>query len=82
MLVRGPHWIRWLVLAAAGVIGLLGAFMLGAYIYGVIDLVGTDAADRSWLFWGLGLGLFGAIALAMGVGMGIWGWKLGRDHLS
>ena len=67
------------MLAAAVVISLLGAFMLGTYIYGIVDLIVTDAADRSWLFWGLGLGGFGAIVLAFGVGLGIWGWRLGRD---
>lgn len=46
--------------------GLLG---IGFYGYGVIEILITRPADRSWLFWGLPLGLGGAISLFTGVGL-------------
>jgi hypothetical protein len=35
----------------------------------VIDIVVDEPADRSWIFWGLGLASIGLALLAAGIGL-------------
>ena len=54
--------------------------MLGAYVFGAIEVVVEDAPDKSWLYWGLALAFFGGVFLAMGVGLAWWSWRLGKKN--
>lgn len=59
--------------AAALVLGLVlvgfGLMGIGFYGYGVVEIIITRPPDRSWLFWGLPLGIGGATALVTGIGL-------------
>lgn len=48
---------------------VLGLVLVGFYLVGVVEIVIEQPADRSWLFWGLGIAGFGATVLAGGVGL-------------
>ena len=70
---------------AALTLGILliapGLFFLGSYVAGVVDIVIDQPADRSWLFWGLGVAFIGITLLVSGIAL-IVVWRttrLGRD---
>lgn len=44
-------------------------FAVVAYIAGLIDIIVSQPADRSWIFWGLGLAAIGLALLGAGVGL-------------
>lgn len=47
----------------------MGLFGIIAYIAGVIDIIVSQPADRSWLFWGLGLAAIGLTLVGAGIGL-------------
>lgn len=51
------------------VLTLLGLVGVGAYLVGVVDIMIDQPADRSWLFWGLGIAGPGATLLIGGIGL-------------
>lgn len=51
------------------VLTVLGLVGVGAYLVGVVDIMIAKPADRSWLFWGLGIAGPGATLLIGGVGL-------------
>ena len=55
--------------ALGGVLIAMGVFAVGAYVVGVVDILVEKPADRSWLFWGAGLAMFGLIVAGIGVGL-------------
>lgn len=52
--------LRTSALAVGIALTLLGLVLVGFYLFGVVEIVIEQPADRSWLFWGLGLAGFGA----------------------
>lgn len=56
-------------LLAGIVLTVCGLFFLGAYVAGVIDILIAQPADRSWLFWGLGVGFIGITLLVGGIAL-------------
>lgn len=63
--------LGWTLCIGGGLLALVGAWAIGAYIWGVIDVLGD--ADQSWIFWGLallfiglGAGAIGALAIRAG----------------
>jgi uncharacterized membrane protein len=61
------------VLVAGGLFGVI------AYIAGVIDIFISQPADRSWLFWGLGLAVIGTAMIGAGVGLLVF-WRQTRPE--
>ena len=59
----------WIVLVLSTLLSILGITSVTVYVVGVIDVVINQEPDRSWIYWGLGFGLFGLICLATGVGL-------------
>lgn len=55
------------------VLGILltasGLFFLGSYLAGVVEILLEQPADRSWLFWGLGIAFIGITLLVGGVAL-------------
>ena len=49
----------------------VGLWLVGAYSWGVINVIGE--ADRSWIFWGLALVAIGIPALGAGARLVVWG---------
>jgi len=47
----------------------MGLFGIIAYIAGVVDIIVSQPADRSWLFWGLGLAAIGLTLVGAGIGL-------------
>lgn len=62
-----------LLTSAALVLGIVlsgsGLIFLGIYIAGVIEILIDQPADRSWLFWGLGIAFIGMTLLVAGVAL-------------
>lgn len=52
-----------------------GLFLLGGYVVGVVDILIHRPADRSWIFWGLGLAFIGASLLVGGAALLVFAWK-------
>jgi len=46
-----------------------GFVLLGIYVAGVIEILIDRPADRSWLFWGLGVAFMGIIQVVGGVAL-------------
>lgn len=65
---------------AATVLGLglvaFGLWLVGAYVLGVISVLGEP--DRSWIFWGLGLVAIAVPAFILGVRLLTWGRSPGQ----
>lgn len=61
--------LRMAALALGVVLIAVGLVGVGLYGYGVIDIVINKPGDRSWLFWGLPLGIGGAVSLITGIGL-------------
>jgi hypothetical protein len=51
-----------------------GLFFVGAYVVGVVEILVDQPADRSWLFWGLGIASIGGVLLVSGVAL-IFVWR-------
>lgn len=49
-----------------GIIGLLG---IGAYLWGVVDIMINQPPDQSWLFWASPLAMIGTTLLIGGIGL-------------
>lgn len=49
---------------------LLGVLSVGAYVRGVVDVLGE--ADRSWIFWGLVFLFGGLLLIQAGIGLVLW----------
>ena len=77
--MTGLGLLRFAAYAAAVLLSALGIFLLVAYIAGAIEVLVEDAADKSWLYWGLALAFFGVIVLATGIGLAWWSWQLGKQ---
>ncbi|MBX7541260.1 hypothetical protein [Qipengyuania sphaerica] len=54
----------------------LGAIITGAYVHGVIDVIGEP--DQSWIFWGIALLAIGLPMLGGGIALAVWGWQIIR----
>ena len=67
--------IAWALMLLGGMVALFGAWAIGAYVWGVIDVL--DEADQSWMFWGLAILFIGITAFGAGVGL----FVLGRQKL-
>ncbi|MGG7644402.1 hypothetical protein ACQ5SP_06275 [Rhodovulum sp. YNF3179] len=67
--------LGWALCIAGGIAALAGAWGIGAYAWGVIDVL--DEPDQSWMFWGL-VFLFGGIMMLF---LGIGAILLGREAL-
>lgn len=52
-----------LLLSALGLAGI------GAYVWGVVEIMIHQPADQSWLFWASPLAMIGATLLIGGVGL-------------
>lgn len=72
---RARQILGWSLFVIGGVLALAGAWGIGAYVWGVIDVL--DQPDQSWIFWGLAL-LFGGI---MVLGAGLASIVIGRRLL-
>ena len=68
--------IAWVALIVGTLCVLFGLWAIGAYVWGVIDVL--DAADQSWIFWGLAI-LFIGIFSTLGGGARLF---LGRRLLN
>lgn len=68
---------------AALTLGILliapGLFFLGAYVVGVAEILVDRPADRSWLFWGLGVAFVGIALLVCGIAL-IVVWRKTRSR--
>ena len=64
----------WLGIALS-VVGLLG---IGAYVWGMVEIMVNQPPDQSWLFWALPLATVGATLLLGGVGLLILWRHLGK----
>ena len=78
MATTRASWGRWVVYGAAAVLAGVGLFLVGAYLWGVVEIIVEDPADKSWLFWGLGLALFGVMFVGGGIGLALFGRSLGQ----
>jgi protein-S-isoprenylcysteine O-methyltransferase Ste14 len=78
--MTGFSVIRFASYAASVLLAAFGIFLIGAYVAGAIEVIVEDAADKSWLYWGLALALLGMVVLIMGVGLAWWSWKLGKQN--
>lgn len=57
--------LRTIALVVGITLTVLGLVLVGFYLVGVAEIIIEQPADRSWLFWGLGLAGFGA-TISMG----------------
>lgn len=78
--MTGFSLIRFGAYAAALLLSAFGLFLIGAYVAGAIEVIAEDAADKSWLYWGLALAFLGGVVLVMGIGLAWWSWKLGKKN--
>lgn len=58
-----------LALALGLLLSALGLAGIGAYFWGVIDIMIRQPPDQSWLFWASPLAMIGATLLIGGVGL-------------
>lgn len=63
--------LRLLATITGAVLAALGVWLVGAYLLGVLDVLGE--ADRSWIFWGLALVAIGIPAITAGKRLILWG---------
>jgi hypothetical protein len=63
------RFVRVFVLIGGLALTTMGLFGIIAYIAGVIDIIVSQPADRSWLFWGLGLAAIGLTLVGAGIGL-------------
>ncbi len=78
--MSGFSLLRFGAYAAAVLLTAFGVFLIGAYVVGAVEVIAEDAADKSWLYWGLALAFFGVVVLVMGIGLAWWSWTLGRKN--
>lgn len=72
------HTFGWLLTLAGGLVCLFGIWAIGAYAWGVIEVL--DAPDKSWIFWGLAILFIGLICLPLGAGMVVYGRRIVRNR--
>lgn len=70
-----PSPLRLLALVSGLLLVIVGLWMVGAYVVGVINVLGE--ADRSWIFWGLALVAIGVPAITTGTALVVWGRSAG-----
>lgn len=58
-----------LALGLGLILSALGLAGIGAYLWGVVDIMIDQPADQSWLFWGSPLAMIGATLLIGGIGL-------------
>ena len=74
---RRPRQVSgWALSAVGGVLALVGVWGIGAYAWGVIDVL--DEPDQSWIFWGLAILGIGIGTLGAGIGAIVLGRALLR----
>jgi hypothetical protein len=65
--------VKRVIMVAVSAVGVVlvafGLFLVGAYAVGIIEIFVEKPADRSWLFWGAGLAVFGVMLASAGVGL-------------
>ena len=66
--------IGWVAILTGGLLFLVGAWGILAYIWGVIDILGEP--DKSWIFWGLAILFIGILALGAGIGLIVTGRRV------
>ncbi|MGB7859668.1 MAG: hypothetical protein WBM90_04160 [Acidimicrobiia bacterium] len=74
--MEGQRWVRWSSLIGGTVLIVFGSVLIGIYLFGVFEVITEDPPDKSWLFWGLGLFLFGMFGLGTGIGLAVLGRSL------
>lgn len=74
--MKDQRWVRWSALIGGTVLIVFGSVLIGIYLFGVFEVITEDPPDKSWLFWGLGLFLFGIIGLGAGIGLALLGRSL------
>lgn len=61
--------LRAFSLLSGAALSIVGLFLLGSYVVGVIRIVIEQPADSSWLFWGLALAAIGIMSIGGGVAL-------------
>ena len=74
------RFVRVLALIGGLALTTIGLFGIIAYVAGVIDIIVSQPADRSWLFWGLGLAALGLYLLGAGIGLLLL-WRKTRSEV-
>ena len=69
-----------IALVLGAILTASGLFLLGLYLAGVVDVVIDQPADRSWLFWGLGVAFSGVTLLVGGVALIVVWWRTRSDR--
>jgi membrane protein implicated in regulation of membrane protease activity len=69
-----------IALVLGAILTASGLFLLGLYLAGVVDVVIDQPADRSWLFWGLGVAFIGVTLLVGGVALIVVWWRTRSDR--
>ncbi len=69
-----------IALVLGAILTASGLFSLGLYLAGVVDVVIDQPADRSWLFWGLGVAFIGGTLLVGGVALIVVWWRTRPDR--
>lgn len=64
---RRGRVLPFLALVLGVLLTIVGLFGVGLYVAGVIDILIDQPADRSWLFWGLGIAFTGFAAIVGGI---------------
>lgn len=70
--------LRAFTLLSGAALSIVGLFLFGSYVVGVIRIVIEQPADRSWLFWGLALAGIGVMFTVGGVALLVVWRSLGR----
>jgi hypothetical protein len=74
--------MRYVLLIVGIGLSAFGLFGIGVYVAGVIEILVDQPADRSWLFWGLGVAGIGASLLAGGVALIVISRSMGNKTWS
>lgn len=72
---RRSRLLRALAVSSGIPLTLAGLFLIGAYIAGVVDIMINRPADRSWIFWGLGVAFIGVTLLVSGAVLLVVWWN-------
>jgi hypothetical protein len=59
---------------------LIGLFLAGAYVWGVLEVLVEKPPDRSWLFWGLGVAFIGIMLTGGGLDVAFLSRSLFRSR--